>query len=87
MGLADENIGKAAYFRQVKSSTEIRSALMNRPGVLQLVVLPWDSNAVPRDSQAVVQELSDIIPPYFWIAGAKDQDGIPMVRYAFVRVK
>ena len=87
MGLADENIGKAAYFRQVKSSTEIRSALMDRPGVLQLVVLPWDSKAVPRDSQAVVQELSDIIPPYLWIAGAKDQDGIPMVRYAFVRVK
>jgi hypothetical protein len=87
LGLPDKVVRKSASFVKVKSPGEIRSVLASKPGVMQLVIIPWDTAATPRDSQAVVQELSDLIPPYLWIAGRGDQDGMPMLRYAFVRAR
>lgn len=87
LGLPDASVRKTAGFLKVKTAAEARAALLSKPGALQLVIIPWDSKSVPRESQAMVQELSDVVPPYLWIAGAADQDGIPMVRYAYVRVK
>lgn len=87
LGLPDTAIRKSAGFVKVNSAGEIRSALTAKQGVLRLVIIPSDTKSFPRDSQAVVQELADIIPPYLWMAGREDQDGIPMLRYAFVRPK
>lgn len=67
------------------TTAEVRSALLSRPGVLQMVIIPWDTAFFERPSTIWVQELSDIIPAYLWIPGAKDQDEVPMVRYAYVR--
>ncbi len=87
LGLPDSKVRKTASFLKASSVADVRAALLAKPGVLQMVIVPWDSRSFPRDSQAVVQELSDIVPPYLWIAGRADPDGIPMLRYAFVRVK
>ncbi len=87
LSLPDNVVRKSAAFVKVNSAGEIRSALASKPGVMQLVIIPWDTKSTPRDSQAVVQELSDVIPPYLWLAGRGDQDGMPMLRYAFVRAR
>ena len=67
------------------SVAEVRAALMSRAGVLQMVIVPWDTAFFERPSVSWVQELADIIPPFLWTPGAKDQDGVPMIRYAYVR--
>lgn len=87
LGLPDKTVRRWAGFLKVQSPSEIRAALAANPSAMQLVVIPWDTKSVPRDSKAIVQELSDIIPPYMWIAGRRDQDGMPMLRYAYVRGK
>jgi hypothetical protein len=50
-----------------------------------MVIVPWDTAFFERPSVSWVQELADIIPPFLWTPGAKDQDGVPMIRYAYVR--
>ncbi len=85
-GIPDSSERKLSTLTRVKTVEELRLALTKYPGVMQLVVVPWDSRTKPRNSQALVQSLSDIIPPYLWISGREDQDGIPMVRYAYVRI-
>lgn len=86
-GVPDSRVRRSSTLTPVSSVAEVRSLLLSRPGVLQLVVLPWDTQTIQRDSGKAVEELSDIVPPYLWIAGAPDQDGIPMLRYAYVRIK
>jgi hypothetical protein len=87
LGLPDNTVRKSAGFVRVKSASEIRAALIAKPGELELVIIPWDTRGTPRDSQSLVQELSDIIPTYLWTAGRVDHDGVSMLRYAYVRVK
>ncbi len=85
LGMPDSSVRKLSTLTAVATVDEVRPALAKNPGVVQLVIIPWDSKANPRDSRAVVEALADIVPPYLWIPGREDYDGIPMVRYAFVR--
>jgi hypothetical protein len=81
--------GAASNFPEVArafSLEELRKTITSRRGELQLVIVPWDTKIWPRESQKLVQELSDLIPQYLWIPGERDPQGIPMLRYAFVRV-
>ena len=72
-------------FLKFKSLQKLKDSLLKHRGELQLVIIPWDTKAVSRDSIASVKELSDVIPSYLWTAGAVDYDGVPMIRYAYVR--
>ncbi len=87
LDMPDAAVRHSSSLTRVSSIPDLRNVLLTRPQALQLVVMPWDTATIPRDSQGAVQELSDIIPPFLWIAGPPDQDGIPMVRYAYVRLK
>jgi hypothetical protein len=81
--------GAASNFPEVVrafSLEELRNTITSRRGELQLVIVPWDTKIWPRESQKLVQDLSDLIPQYLWIPGERDPQGIPMLRYAFVRV-
>jgi hypothetical protein len=65
---------------------DFRNVILSRKGRLQLVILPWDTQIAQRDSQKTAQDLSDIIPTYLWIPGERDPQGVPMLRYAYVRI-
>lgn len=81
--------GAASNFPEVTRTfnlNEFRNALLSKKGRLQLAILPWDTQIWQRESQQTVQELSDIIPPYLWVPGEKDPQGVPMLRYAYVRI-
>jgi len=86
LGIPDSSVRRLSSLTTVRTVEDIRGALSKHPGEMQLVIIPWDSKTKPRNSQVLVQSLSDIIPPYLWISGREDQDGIPMVRYAYVRI-
>ena len=78
---------QSGQLKLLKTTADLKKALLEKPGTVQMVILPWDTMLGPRDSIAITQELADVIPPYLWIVGEQDPEGMPMLRYAFVRGK
>lgn len=71
---------------RVRSAEELRDALLSHRGQLQVVIIPWETTRLGGNGMSFVTAISDLVPSYLWMEGPPDGDGMPMIRYAVVRI-
>jgi hypothetical protein len=74
-----------SYIR-VDSPGDLRSGLMQHAGQMSTVILPWHTTRDRNDTPKWIEEIADVVPPFYWEWGPPDIFGNPVYRIARIRL-
>jgi hypothetical protein len=67
----------------VQNVGEVRDGLAKNAGKMCTILLPWSTTIDRNDTPEWIEQLSDVVPPFYWQFGPPDLLGVPIYRIAY----